>query len=104
MGEGKQVNTSSMCVMFAYMCMWQGDMRYKIFNLPFILHIEEEVIDAQLVSNHVDTPIKDVIQSLNVTCSMKRDHLGFFINIEFLTWVDSLFYVEYNGESFKSKY
>ena len=32
-----------------------------------------------------------------VTCYMKRDHLGFFINIEFLTWVDSTFYVEYNG-------
>ena len=35
---------------------------------------------------------------------MKRDQLGFFINIEFLAWVDSPFYVEYNGESFKSKY
>ena len=28
----------------------------------------------------------------------------FFINIEFLTWVDSPLYVEYNGESFKSKH
>ena len=35
---------------------------------------------------------------------MKRDHLGFFVNIEFLTWVGSPFFVEYNGESFKSKY
>ena len=35
---------------------------------------------------------------------MNWDHLGFFINIEFLAWVDSPFSVEYNGESFKSKY
>ena len=35
---------------------------------------------------------------------MKRDHLGFFINIEFSAWVDSPFYIEYNGESLKSKY
>ena len=42
--------------------------------------------------------------SLYVTCFNKRDHFGFFINIEFfLVWVDSPFYVEYNGESFKSK-
>ena len=41
---------------------------------------------------------------LYVTCYMKRDHFGFFINIEFLAWVYSPFYVEYNGESFKTKY
>ena len=35
---------------------------------------------------------------------MKRDHLGFFINIEYLEWVDSPFCVEYSGESFKRKY
>ena len=29
---------------------------------------------------------------------MKKDHLGFFSNTDFLVWVDSLFYVEYNGE------
>ena len=34
---------------------------------------------------------------------MKKDHPRFFINIKFLAWVDSPFYVEYNGESFKSK-
>ena len=40
-----------------------------------------------------------------VTCyNMKKDHLGFFVNIEFLARVDSPFYVEYNGKSFKSKY
>ena len=34
---------------------------------------------------------------------MKMDHLRFFINIKFLASVDSPFYVEYNGESLKSK-
>ena len=34
---------------------------------------------------------------------MKRDHLGYFINIEFLAWVDNPFYIEYNGESLKRK-
>ena len=38
------------------------------------------------------------------TCSDKKDHLGFFINIECLVWMDSPFCVEYNGESFKRKY
>ena len=34
---------------------------------------------------------------------MKKTIWDFF-NIEFLAWVDSPLYVEYNGESFKSKY
>ena len=39
----------------------------------------------------------------NVTCSDKGDHLGLFIDIEFLVWVDSLFCTEYNGDGFKRK-
>ena len=35
---------------------------------------------------------------------MKRDHLEFFINIEFLEWVDSPFCVEHSGEFLKRKY
>ena len=38
-----------------------------------------------------------------VTCYMKRDHLGFFINVELLVWMDSPDCVEYDGESFKRK-
>ena len=34
---------------------------------------------------------------------MKRDHLGFFINVELLAWMDSPFCVEYNGKIFKRK-
>ena len=33
-----------------------------------------------------------------VTYYMERDQLGLFINIDFLAWVDSAFYVEYNGK------
>ena len=31
-----------------------------------------------------------------VTCYVKRDHLGFFINVEFLAWTDKPLSVEYN--------
>ena len=42
----------------------------------------------------------------SIICDLlyEKGPLGFFLNIEFLTWVDSHFFVEYNGESFKSKY
>ena len=36
-----------------------------------------------------------------VTCSRKRDCWEFFINIEFLAWIDSSVCTEYNGKSFK---
>ena len=39
-----------------------------------------------------------------VTCSDKRDHSGFFVNILFLIWIVSAMYVEYNGESSMKKY
>ena len=42
--------------------------------------------------------------TLNVTGYEKRDHLGFFIKIEFLACIDSSVCVEHNGESFKKKY
>ena len=34
----------------------------------------------------------------------KRDHLGFFIKIEFLACMDSFVYAAYNGESSKKKH
>ena len=45
-----------------------------------------------------------MIFSSYVTCYINTYHLEFFISIEFLVWVDSPFYVEYNGECFKNKY
>ena len=35
-----------------------------------------------------------------MTCSEKRDHLGYFIKIEFLAWIDSSVCTESNGVSF----
>ena len=50
----------------------------------------------------VNTPQAE-LYGVYMACSMKRDHLEIFINIEFLTSVDSPFYVEYDGESFETK-
>ena len=38
-----------------------------------------------------------------VTGYEKKDHLGFFIKIEFLACIDSSVRVEHNGEGFKKK-
>ena len=58
---------------------------------------------------HIYTPsvfkgLKFYIHFDIVTCYKKRDHLGIFINVEFLVWLDSPFCVEHNGKSFKRKY
>ena len=39
-----------------------------------------------------------------VTCYEKRDHLGYFIKIEFLAWIDSSMCAESNGAIFMKKY
>ena len=44
----------------------------------------------------------DLLQLYN-NVIMERDHLGFFIDTEFLAWADSPFCIEYSCESFKRK-
>ena len=40
----------------------------------------------------------------DVTGYEKRDHLGFFMKIEFLVWIKSSVCAEYNGTSVMKKY
>ena len=47
----------------------------------------------------------DIIRTVSwkiMTCSEKRDHLGYFI--KFLAWIDSFLCAESNGASFMKKY
>ena len=44
------------------------------------------------------------LHAIYVTSYEKRDHLGFFIKIEFLACMDSFVYAAYNGESSKKKH
>ena len=46
-----------------------------------------EVITLRSVPMHRNFESEKYI----MTCSNKRDHLGFFINIDFLVWADSPF-------------
>ena len=69
------------------------------------VHYSVDCVCTLTNSNQVTENTQYIYYGLSyIIMYMKRDHLGFFINIEFLAWLDSPFYVECNGKSFKRIY